>query len=276
MPFLPVCLEVQDVGRCTGSAADLVSESPTTLEVHDDGLVVPARCESLIAIRSRDSRSVMRRHRDVQLRGMGSYVRSGCSPPTLGESGAIAATRFPHRFVLLDSCVPPPRPRHKERVNAHHELAIIPLPHSCCPFMYSSLFVSFPLSFYHLGILAWWVFLCFSLLVPTSVPGPSTRRGVWFALSCSDEASRPESRIPERPLFVLRAAWPLQLKFEDAGSVYVPMVWRGQTRQPSIDGRPICLVEVLVCYFLLWSCGNRRRIRQAVWPVVPGRGPVYG
>ena len=93
MLFLPVCLEVQDVGRCAVSAAGLVSESPTTLfEVHDDGLVMPARCESLITIRSRDSRSVMRRHRDVQLRGIGSYVRSGCSPPTLGEGGAIAAT----------------------------------------------------------------------------------------------------------------------------------------------------------------------------------------
>ena len=113
------------------------------------------------------------------------------------------------------------------------------------------------------------------MLVPTSVQGPSTRRGVWFALSCSDEASRPESRIPERPLFVLRAARPLQLKFEDAGFVYVPMVWRRQTRQPSIDGRPLCPVEVLVCYFLLWSCGNRRRIPQAVWLVVSVRGPVY-
>ena len=142
--------------------------------------------------------------------------------------------------------------------------------------MYSSPFVSFPLSFYHLDILVWWVFFCISLLVPTSVQGPSTRRDVWFALSCPDEASRPESRIPERPLFVLRTARPLQLKFEDAGFVYVPIVWRGQTRQPSIDRRPICLVEVLVCYFLLWSCGNRRRIRQAVWLVVSVRGPVYG
>ena len=142
--------------------------------------------------------------------------------------------------------------------------------------MYSNLFVSFPLSFYHLGILAWWGFLCFSFLIPSSVQGPSTRRGDWFALSCSDELLRPELRIPERPLFVLRAAWPLQLKFEDTGIVYVPMVWRGQTRQPSINGRPTCLVEVLVCYFLLWSCGNRRRFRQAVWPVVSVRGPVYG
>ena len=142
--------------------------------------------------------------------------------------------------------------------------------------MYSSLLVSFPLSFYHLGILAWWVFLCLSLLIPRSVQGPSTRRGVWFALSCSDEASRLESRIPERLLFVLRAARPLQLKFEDAGFVFVPMVWRGQTRQPSTNGRSLCLVEVLVCYFLLWSCGNRRRFPQAVWPVVLVRGPVYG
>ena len=141
--------------------------------------------------------------------------------------------------------------------------------------MYSSLFVSFPLSFYPLGILAWWVFLCLSLLVPSSVQGPSTRRGDWFALFCSDEASRPELRIPERPLFVLRAARPLQSKFEDAGFVYVPMVWRGQTRQPLIDERLLCLVEVLVCYFLLWSCGNRRRIRQEVWSVVLVRGPVY-
>ena len=157
---------------------------------------------------------------------------------------------------------------------SHHHRSL--LPQSCYPFMYSSLFVSFPFSFYHLSILARWVSLCFSLLVPTSVQGPSTRRGVWFALSCSDEASRPKSRIPERPLFVLRAARPLQLKFENSGFVYVPMVWRGQTGQPSIDGRPICLVEVLECYFLLWSCGNRQRIPQAEWPVVLGRGPVYG
>ena len=153
-------------------------------------------------------------------------------------------------------------------------------PSFCClfllPLQQSSLFVSFPLSFYHLGILAWWGFFCLSLLVPSSVQGPSTRRGDWFALSCSDEALRPESRIPERPLFVLRAARTLQLKFEDAGFVYVPMVWRGQTRQPSTDGRAICPVEVLVYYFLLWSCGNKRRFRQAVWPVVPVRGPVYG
>ena len=142
--------------------------------------------------------------------------------------------------------------------------------------MYSSLFVSFPLSFHHLGILAWWVFLCVSFLVPTPVQGPSTQYGVWCALSCSDEASRPESRIPERLLFVLRAARPLQLKFGDAGFIYVPIVWRGQTRQPSIDGRPICPVKVLVCYFLLWSCCNRRRFPQAVWPVVLVRGPVYG
>ena len=51
VPFLPVCLEVQDVGRYAVSAAGLVSESPTTLfGVHDDGLGMPARCESLIAI----------------------------------------------------------------------------------------------------------------------------------------------------------------------------------------------------------------------------------
>ena len=142
--------------------------------------------------------------------------------------------------------------------------------------MYSSLFVSFSVSFYHLSILALWVFVCLSLLVPTSVQGPSTWHGVWFALLCSDDASRPESRIPERPLIVLRAARPLQLKFEDTGFVYIPMVWRGQTQQPSIDGRPVCLVEVLVCYFLLWSGGNRRPNRQAVWPVVLVRGPVYG
>ena len=144
------------------------------------------------------------------------------------------------------------------------------------PLHVSSPLVSFPLSFYHLGIVAWWVFFCLSFLVPTSVQDRSTRRDVWFALSRSDEASRPESRLPERPLFVLRAAQPLQLKFEDAGFIYVPMVWRGQTRQPSTDGRPICLVEVLVCYFLLWSCGNRRLFPQAGCPVVPVRGPVYG
>ena len=127
------------------------------------------------------------------------------------------------------------------------------------PLHVSSPFVSFPLSFHHLGILAWWVFLCLSLLVPTPVQGPSTRHGVWFALSSSDEASRPESCISERPLFVLHAAWPLQLKFEDARFVYVPIVWWGQTRQPSTDGRLFCLVEVLVCDFLLWFCDNRWR-----------------
>ena len=115
-----------------------------SIEVHDDGLVMPARCESLIAIRSRDSRSILRCHRDVQLRGMGSYVRSDGSSPTLGESGAITATRFPHRFVLLDSCFLPPRPRHKERVSAHHELAILrflfPATPSCIPAS-SSLFL---------------------------------------------------------------------------------------------------------------------------------------
>ena len=63
-----------------------------SIEVHDDGLVMPARRESLIVIRSRDGRSVMRRYKDVQLRGIGLYVQSGCCPPTLGESGAIAAT----------------------------------------------------------------------------------------------------------------------------------------------------------------------------------------
>ena len=132
-----------------------------------------------------------------------------------------------------------------------------------------------PLSIYHLGILAWWVFLCLSLPVPTFVQGLSTWRAVWFAISCSDDASRPGLRIPKRPLIVLRTAWPLQLKFEDTGFVYVTIVWRGQTRQPSTDGGPLCLVEVLVCYFLLWSCGNRRRFRQAVWLVVSVRGPVY-
>ena len=131
--------------ECGGSRIRVADHS---IEVHDDGLVMPARCESLIAIRSRDSRGVMRRHRDVQLRGMGSYVRSGCSPPTPGEGGAIAATRFPHRFVLLDSCVPPPRPRHKERVNAHHELAIFsclfPVTPSCTPAPSSLSFVLLP------------------------------------------------------------------------------------------------------------------------------------
>ena len=234
-----------------------------------------ARCESLIAIRSRDSRSVMRRHRDVQLRGMGSYVRSGCSPPTLGESGAITPTRLPQHFVLLDYCVLSPRPRHKERVSAQHELAIFrclsPATPSCIqsPRLFSFILLPFGDS-----CLVGFLFSFFART--TSVQGPSTRRDVWFALSCSDEASRPESRIPERPLFVLHAARPLQLKFQDTGFVYVPMVWRGQTRQPSTDRRPIYLVEVLVCYFLLWSYGNRRRFPQALWPVVPVRGPVYG
>ena len=127
-----------------------------------DGLVMRTRCVSLIAIRSRDSHSVMHYHRDVQLRGMGSYVRSGSSPPTLGESGAITATRLPHRFILLDSRVSPPRPRHKERVSAHHELAILsclfPAAPSCIqplslfsfvllPLVYSCL-VGFPLFFF--------------------------------------------------------------------------------------------------------------------------------
>ena len=127
--------------ECSRSRIQVANHS---IELHDDGLVMPARCESLIAIRSWDSRSVMRRYRDVQLRGMGSYVRSGCRSPTLGESGAIAATRFPHRFVLLDSCVSPPRPRHKERVSAHPELAIpcclFPATPSCTPAS-SSLFL---------------------------------------------------------------------------------------------------------------------------------------
>ena len=92
VPFLPVYLEVHNAGRCAVRAADLLSESPITIEVQDDGLVMPARHESLIAIRSWDSCSIMRRHRDVQLRGIGSYVWSGCSPPTLGEDGAIMAT----------------------------------------------------------------------------------------------------------------------------------------------------------------------------------------
>ena len=175
MPFLLVYLEVQDVGRCAGSAVGLVSESPTTLfEVHDDGLrlVMPARCESLIAIRSWDSRSIMHRHRDVQLRGMGSYVRSGCNPPTPGEGAAITATRFPHRFVLLDSCVPHPRPRHNERVSTHHELAILLLPlpvtPSCNPAS-SSLFLC-PFTI--------WVFLPggVSFVFPYSYHHPSKAR----------------------------------------------------------------------------------------------------
>ena len=144
------------------------------------------------------------------------------------------------------------------------------------PLHVSSPFVSFLCPFTIRVFLPGGFSLCFSLLVPTPVQGPSTRRGVWFALSCSDEALRPELCIPERPLFVLRAARPLQLKFQDAGFVYVPMVWQVPTRQPSIDGRPLCLVDVLVCYFLLWSCGNRRRFRQAVWLVVSVRSPVYG
>ena len=146
-------------------------------------------------------------------------------------------------------------------MNAHHELAIFPClfpaTPSCTPAS-SSLFLC-PFTIWVFS--AWWVFLCLSLLVPTSVQGPCTRRGVWFALSCADEAYGPESRISERPLFMLCAARPLQLKFKDAGFVYVPMVCWGQTRQPSIDRRPLCLVEVLVCYFLLWSCGNRRRFK---------------
>ena len=194
---------------------------------------------------------------------MGSCVRSGCSPPTPGEGGAIAATRFPHGFVLLDSCIPPPRPQHKERVSAHHELAILrclsPATSLCIQSLRLFSFVLLPSGY----SFACWVSLCFSLLVPSSIQGPSTWRGDWFALSCSDKAPRPESRIPERPLFVLRAARPLQLKFEDTGFAYVPMVWWGQTRQPSTDGRLVFLVEVLVCYFLLWSCGIRR-FRQAV------------
>ena len=136
--------------ECGGSGVQVADHS---IEVHDDGLVMPSRCESLIAIRSRDSRSVLRCHRDGELRGMGSCVRSGCSPPTPGECGAIAATRFPYRFVLLDSCVLSPRPRHKERVNAHHELAILrclfPATPSCIPASSSLFLCSFTI----------WVFL---------------------------------------------------------------------------------------------------------------------
>ena len=125
---------------------------------------MPTRCGSFIAIKSRDSCSVMRRHRDVQLRGMGSCVRSGCSPPTLGQSEAITAPPFPHHFVLLDSCTSPPRPRHKEMVNAHHELAIVsclfPATPSCTP-VPSSLFLC-PFTI--------WVFLLigFSFVFPCS------------------------------------------------------------------------------------------------------------
>ena len=207
--------------ECGGSRSRVADHS---IEVHDDGLVMPARCELLTAIRSRDSRSVLRCHRDIRLWGMGSYVWSGCIPPTPGEGGAITATRFPHCFVLLDSCISPPRPRHKERVSAHLELAIHSFLFPSTPSCVQPLRL-FPLSFYHLGILTQWVFLCLSLLVLSSVQGPSTRHGDWFALSCSDEASKPVSRILEKLLFGLRAAWPLQLKFEDVGFVYVPMVW---------------------------------------------------
>ena len=145
---------------CGGSHIRVADHS---IEVQDDGLVMPARCESLIAIRSRDSRSVMHCHRDVQLRGMGSYVHSGCSPPTLGESGAIAATRFPHRFVLLDSYISPPRPRHKERVSAHHELAIpcclFPATPSCTPASSSLFLCPFTIWVFLLGGFSF-VFLC--------------------------------------------------------------------------------------------------------------------
>ena len=146
VPFLPVCLEVHDVGRCAGSAAGLFRVADHSIEVHDDGLGMPVRCESLIAIRSRDSPSIMRRHRDVQLRGIGLCVRSGCGPPTLGESGAIVAT-YPLTASFSLTLASAPRPRHKERVNAHHELAILsclfPVTASCtqassslflCPF----------------------------------------------------------------------------------------------------------------------------------------------
>ena len=146
--------------ECCGSRIRVADH---TITVHDDGLVMPARCESLIAIRSRDSRSVMRRHRDVQLRGMGSFVRSGCSPPTPGESGAIAAPRFPHRFVLLDSWVSPPRPRHKERLSAHHELAIfrclIPVTPSCIQPLRLFSFVLLPFGYSLPGGFSF-VFLC--------------------------------------------------------------------------------------------------------------------
>ena len=180
--FLPVLLGVQDVCRCTWRGAGLVSESPTT----------PSRCKMTawlclrgvshsLPIRSRDSRSVMRRHRDVLLRGMGSYIRFGCSPPTLGGSGAIAATRFPNHFVLLDSCTSPPRPRQKERVSAHLELAIFsclfPAAPSCIPAPSSLSFVLlaheysctvyFPLSFFARTIIRPRpVYLAWSLVYP--------------------------------------------------------------------------------------------------------------
>ena len=152
VPFLPVLLGVQDVGRCACSAAGFVSELLTTLSrcMITAWLCLRGASDSL-PIRSRDSRCVLRHHRDVQLKGMGSYVRSGCSPPTLGESGAIAATRFPHRFVLLDSCTSPPSPRYNERVGAHHELAIFsclfPAAPSCIPAPSSLSFVLLALKY---------------------------------------------------------------------------------------------------------------------------------
>ena len=154
--------------ECGGSRIRVADHS---IEVHDDGLLMPVRCESLIAIRSRDSRTVMRHHRDVQLRGMGSYVRTGCSPPKLGEGGAIAAPRFPHCFVLLDSCIPTPRPRHKERVSAYHELDILRCLISAFPSYIQPLRL-FPLSFYHSGILAWWVFPLFFFARTNTRPRP--------------------------------------------------------------------------------------------------------
>ena len=79
------------------------------------------------------------------------------------------ATRFPHCFVLLDSCVPPPRPRHKERVSAHHELAILHCLVSATPLCTpasSSLFLSpFTISVFLLG--------GFSFVFPCSYQHPS-------------------------------------------------------------------------------------------------------
>ena len=145
--------------ECAGSCIRVIDHS---IEVHDDGLGMPARCESLIAIRSRDSRSVMRCYRDVQLTGMGSKVRSGCSPPTLCESGAIAAT-YPLTASVSLTLAFAPRPRHKEKVNAHHELAIFrclfPATPSCTPASSSLFLYPFTIWVFLPGGLSF-VFLC--------------------------------------------------------------------------------------------------------------------
>ena len=159
-------------------------------------------------------------------------------------------------------------------MSAHHELAILrclcPASPSCIqplrlfsflllPFGYSCL-VGFPLSFFaRTNVRPRPEYSVWRLVCPLLF-GRGFEAGVahsWKTVVRASRSSAPTVEVRGRRIRIR------------------PNGVAGQTRQPSIDGRPICLVEVLVCYFLLWSCGNRRRIPQAVWSVVSGRGPVY-